>query len=135
MRDFLRRFPQICLCNGMNSSGSTILYLQLEINFLQQRCLSVIILDTTVLVLLELLFRRYIKTHTKLPKIIRLELQSESSARESENGKFPKVVRRGCKRSFEPRERKRGCTSAKRVCTGAKRVSDGAKDSWETFAP
>ena len=31
-------------------------------------------------------------------------LQSESSGREPENGKFPKVVRRGFKRSFEPRE-------------------------------
>ena len=62
-------------------------------------------------------------------------LQSESSAREPESGKFPKVFRRGCKRSFEPRERKRGCTSAKWGCTGAKRVWDGAKDSWETFAP
>ena len=32
MRDFLRRFPLVCLCNGNNSSGSTILSLQLEIN-------------------------------------------------------------------------------------------------------
>ena len=55
-----------------------------------------------------------------------LELQSESSGREPENGKFPKVVRKGCKRSFEPRERKWGCTSAKWGCIGAKR---GAKDS------
>ena len=32
--------------------------------------------------------------------------QSESSGREPENGKFPKVVRRGCERYFEPREQK-----------------------------
>ena len=27
MSDFLLKFPQICLCNGKNSSGSSILYL------------------------------------------------------------------------------------------------------------
>ena len=27
IRDFLGRFPQICLCNGNNSPGSTVLYL------------------------------------------------------------------------------------------------------------
>ena len=43
-----------------------------------------------------------------------LGLQSESSGREPENGKIPKVVRRGCKRSFEPK---------------------GAKVSQESFAP
>ena len=62
-------------------------------------------------------------------------LQSESSGREPENGKFPKVVRRERKRSFKPRERRWGCTSAKRGCTDAKRVLNGAKDSWQTFAP
>ena len=35
-------------------------------------------------------------------------LQSESSGREPEHGKIPKVVGRGCKRFFEPRERKWG---------------------------
>ena len=35
-----------------------------------------------------------------------LRLQSEGSGREPENGKFPKVVRRGCKRWFELREQK-----------------------------
>ena len=45
MRDFLRRFPQICLCNGNNSSGSTILYLQLEMKSPEKKCLSVINLD------------------------------------------------------------------------------------------
>ena len=45
--------------------------------------------------------------------LLRKVLQSESSGREPESGKFPKVVRRGCKRSFEPKDRKWGCTSAK----------------------
>ena len=49
--------------------------------------------------------------------------------------KFPTVVRRGCKRSFRPRERVASCTGAKRGCTGAKEISEGARDSWETFAP
>ena len=36
-------------------------------------------------------------------------------------GKSPKVVRRGCKRSFEPMaRRKASCTSATWRCTGAK---------------
>ena len=35
-------------------------------------------------------------------------------------GKSPKVVRRGCKRSFEPREREASCTGAAWGCTGAK---------------
>ena len=48
MRDFLLKFPQISLCNGNNSSGSAILYLQLEINSPQKKCLSVTKLDTTV---------------------------------------------------------------------------------------
>ena len=68
-------------------------------------------------------------------QLVCLELQSESSGREPGKGKSPKVVRRGCKRSFEFRERKWGCAGAKWGCTGAKRVSDGAKDSWESFAP
>ena len=38
-----------------------------------------------------------------------------------ENRKFPKVVTRGCKRSFGPGERKWGCTGAKWGCTSAKR--------------
>ena len=35
-------------------------------------------------------------------------------------GKSPKVVRRGCRRSFEPRERKVSCTCATWGRTGAK---------------
>ena len=53
------------------------------------------------------------------------------------------MVRRGCQRSFEPREQKKkelhgakwGCTGAEGVSDGANQVSDGANDSWETFAP
>ena len=52
-----------------------------------------------------------------------------------EKRKFPKVVMRGCKRSFGPREQEASCTGAKWVCTGAKEGLGGAKDSWETFAP
>ena len=52
-----------------------------------------------------------------------------------EKWKFPKVVRRGCKRSFGPREQEASCTVAKWGCTGAKEGLGGAKDSWETFAP
>ena len=48
---------------------------------------------------------------------------------------FPKLVRRGCKRSFGPREQEASCTGAKWGCTGAKEGLGGAKDSWETFAP
>ena len=47
MRDFLLTFPQISVME-INSSGSTILYLQLAMNFLQRNCLSVINVDTTV---------------------------------------------------------------------------------------
>ena len=50
-------------------------------------------------------------------------------------GKFPKVVRGGCKRSFGPREHEVSWTGAKWGCTGAKEGFGGAKDSWETFAP
>ena len=55
----------------------------------------------------------------------------------AEKRKFPKVVRRGCKRSFGPREQvlEASCTGAKWGCTGAKEGLGGAKDSWETFAP
>ena len=49
--------------------------------------------------------------------------------------KFPKVVRRGCKRSFGPRVQEASCTGAKWSCSGAKEGLGGAKDSWETFAP
>ena len=52
-----------------------------------------------------------------------------------EKRNLPKVVRRGCKRSFGPREQEASCTGAKRGCTGAKEGLGGAKDSWETFAP
>ena len=58
-----------------------------------------------------------------------LGLQSGSSGREPEHGEVPKAARRGCKRSFEPRERKWACMGAKWACTGAKRALDGAKDS------
>ena len=47
----------------------------------------------------------------------------------------PKVVRRGCKRSFGPREQEASCTGAKWGCTSAKEGLGGAKASWETFAP
>ena len=49
--------------------------------------------------------------------------------------KSPKVVRRGCNRSFAPGEQKASCTGTKRGCTGAKEGLGGAKDSWKTFAP
>ena len=49
--------------------------------------------------------------------------------------KFPKVVTRGCKRSFGPSERKASCIGAKWGCTGAKEVSEGARDPWKTLAP
>ena len=52
-----------------------------------------------------------------------------------ETSKVPKVVRRGCKRSFGPRAPKASCTGAKESCTSAKQGFGGAKDSWETFAP
>ena len=52
-----------------------------------------------------------------------------------ETSKVPKVVRRGCKRSFGPRAPKSSCTGAKESCTSAKQGWGGAKDSWETFAP
>ena len=45
------------------------------------------------------------------------------------------MVRRGCKRSFGPREQEASCTGAKWGCIGAKEGLGGAKDSWETFAP
>ena len=45
------------------------------------------------------------------------------------------MVRRGCKRSFGPREQEGSCTGAKWGCTGATKGLGGAKDSWETFAP
>ena len=51
-----------------------------------------------------------------------------------EKGKSPKVLRRGCKRSFGPSVQKASCTVAKWGCTGAKEVFGDAKDSWETFA-
>ena len=52
-----------------------------------------------------------------------------------EKWKFPKVVRRGCKRSFGPRDQEASCAGAKWGCTGAKEGLGGARDSWETFAP
>ena len=52
-----------------------------------------------------------------------------------EKRKFPKVLRRGCKRSFGPREQEASCIGAKWGCTGAKEGLGGAKDFWETFAP
>ena len=55
--------------------------------------------------------------------------QSEGSGTGPENGKCPKVVRRGCKRSFGRKERKAFCTGAQWDCTRARQVSDGAKDS------
>ena len=48
------------------------------------------------------------------------ELQSRAPGRGVEIRKSPKVVRRGCKRSSEPRERKASCTGATPGCTGAK---------------
>ena len=53
----------------------------------------------------------------------------------TEKGKFPKLLRGGCKRSFGPREHKASCTGASPFCTGAKAVLGGAKDFSETFAP
>ena len=49
--------------------------------------------------------------------------------------KSRKVVKRGCKRSFGPREQEASCSGAQWGCTGAKECLGGAKDSWETFAP
>ena len=46
MRDFQLKFPSVM---EINSSGSSILYLYLDINSPQKKSLSVIILDTTVL--------------------------------------------------------------------------------------
>ena len=66
---------------------------------------------------------------------VTLVLQSEGSGAGPENGKLPKVVRRGCKRSFRLRERKAFCTGAGWGCTNANQVSDDSKDSWETCAP
>ena len=40
MRDVLPKFPQICLCEEIKSSCTTILYLQLELTVLR-KCLSV----------------------------------------------------------------------------------------------
>ena len=45
------------------------------------------------------------------------------------------MVRRGCKRSFGPREQEASCTGAKWGCTRAREGLGGARDSWETFAP
>ena len=44
------KLSQICLCNEIKSSGSTLLFLYLELDCTQNiiRCLSVIILDSTV---------------------------------------------------------------------------------------
>ena len=56
----------------------------------------------------------------------------------SKIGECPKVVRRGFKRSFEPRERKASCTGAScqpMVAPVQDRVAHGASGSWETFAP
>ena len=64
-----------------------------------------------------------------------------------EKWKFPKVVRRGCKRSFGPCEREASCTSAKWGCHRCKRgfgwckrllgdlCSLGPKESKRPFAP
>ena len=49
-----------------------------------------------------------------------LRCKPERLGEGSKIGKFPKVVRRGCTRSFEPRERKTSCTGAAWGCTGAK---------------
>ena len=52
-----------------------------------------------------------------------------------EKCKLLKVVRRGCKRSFGPREQEAFCIGAKWGYTGAKDGLGGTKDSLETFAP
>ena len=67
----------------------------------------------------------------------RLSIQTCKPSREREGSKikkFPKVLRRGCKRSFGPSERRASCTGATWGCKGAKEVSEGARDSWETLA-
>ena len=65
---------------------------------------------------------------------ILLALQPKGPGRGPDNGNFPKVVRRGCKRSFGPRAPKASCTGAIGVCTGANQGLGGAKDSEETLA-
>ena len=75
--------------------------------------------------------------HSFLPglEMCKAHPYSDMLGREPENGKVLKVVRRGSKRSFEPRERKWGCTGVKWGRAGAKRALDGANDSWEIFPP
>ena len=48
MRDFLLNYHRSVSVMAINSSGGAILYLQLEINSPQKKCLSVINLDTRV---------------------------------------------------------------------------------------
>ena len=72
--------------------------------------------------------------HPAVLKIIR-DLGCCGPGKLPEKRKFPKVDRRGCKRSFGPCEQEASCTGAKWGCTGAKEGLGGAKDSWETFAP
>ena len=63
-------------------------------------------------------------------------LQTRAPGRGVENRKCPKVVRGGCKRSFEPRERQ-PCFAPVQpgVAPVQNRVAHGASDSWETFVP
>ena len=51
MKDFLLNSHRSVSVMAINSSGSAILYLSLEINFPQKKSLSVINLDTTVIAL------------------------------------------------------------------------------------
>ena len=82
--------------------------------------------------------RRYSRANPQNPNRIAQkrapqELRPQGSGRGPENGNFPKVVKRGCKRCLGPRVPKSSCTGAKKGCTGAKQGRGGAKDSWETL--
>ena len=51
-------------------------------------------------------------------------IANQSTWERGRNRKSPKVVRRGCKRSFEPRERKASCTGVAPVQTGLHMVQE-----------